>query len=113
MTVPPSERIYVIEIGGVPILAFAATSHREAQSLLREEWLKAEPARRPLRRQTGVGQDHETHRPARGRRRKRNATPQARQPWIRQLSTTLHLVDLISFERRCVSSRKRESAKKT
>jgi hypothetical protein len=42
MTVPPSERVYVIEIGGVPILAFAATSHREAQSLLREEWLKAD-----------------------------------------------------------------------
>ncbi len=42
MTVPPSEKIYVIEAGGVVILAFAATSHREAQSLLREEWLKAD-----------------------------------------------------------------------
>lgn len=40
MTVPPSEKIYVIEAGGAPILAFAAVSHREAQSLLREEWLR-------------------------------------------------------------------------
>jgi len=42
MTMAPSEKVYVIEIGGVPILAFAATSHREAQSLLREEWLKSD-----------------------------------------------------------------------
>ena len=42
MTVPPSEKVYVIESNGVPILAFAATSHREAQSLLREEWLKSD-----------------------------------------------------------------------
>jgi hypothetical protein len=42
MTVPPSEKVYVLEIGGAPILAFAATSHREAQSLLREEWLRAD-----------------------------------------------------------------------
>ena len=42
MTVPPSEKVYVLEIGGAPILAFAATSHREAQSLLREEWLKSD-----------------------------------------------------------------------
>ena len=42
MTVPPSEKVYVIEAGEVVILAFAATSHREAQSLLREEWLKSE-----------------------------------------------------------------------
>ena len=42
MTVPPSEKVYVIESGGVVILAFAATSHREAQSLLREEWLKSD-----------------------------------------------------------------------
>ena len=42
MTMPPAEKVYVIEIGGVPVLAFAATSHREAQSLLREEWLKSD-----------------------------------------------------------------------
>jgi hypothetical protein len=42
MTVPPSEKVYVIEADGVVILAFAATSHREAQSLLREEWLKSD-----------------------------------------------------------------------
>lgn len=42
MTVPPSEKVYVIESGGIVILAFAATSHREAQSLLREEWLKSD-----------------------------------------------------------------------
>ena len=42
MTVPPSEKVYVVESAGVVILAFAATSHREAQSLLREEWLKSD-----------------------------------------------------------------------
>lgn len=42
MTIPQSEKVYVIESGGVVILAFAATSHREAQSLLREEWLKSD-----------------------------------------------------------------------
>ncbi len=42
MAVPLSEKVYVIETGGVAVLAFAATSHREAQSLLREDWLKAD-----------------------------------------------------------------------
>ena len=42
MTIPPSEKVYVLESGGVPVLAFAAASHREAQSLLREEWLKSD-----------------------------------------------------------------------
>ena len=42
MTIPPSEKVYVLEINGAPILAFAAVSHREAQSLLREEWLRAD-----------------------------------------------------------------------
>lgn len=40
--VPPAERVYVIETGGTQVLAFAAISHREAQSLLREEWLRDE-----------------------------------------------------------------------
>ncbi len=42
MTMPVSEKVYVLEGGGVPILAFAAATHREAQSLLREEWLRSD-----------------------------------------------------------------------
>jgi hypothetical protein len=42
LTFPASEKVYVLESGGVPVLAFAAISHREAQSLLREEWLKSD-----------------------------------------------------------------------
>ena len=42
MTIPTAEKVYVLEIGGEPVLAFAASSHREAQSLLREEWLRSD-----------------------------------------------------------------------
>jgi hypothetical protein len=42
MTFPTSEKVYVLEAGGAPVLAFAAATHREAQSLVREEWLRAD-----------------------------------------------------------------------
>jgi hypothetical protein len=34
------ERVYTLEIGGRPVLCFPASNHREAQSLLKEEWLR-------------------------------------------------------------------------
>ena len=34
------DRIYTLESGGTPVLAFPARDNREAQSLLREEWLR-------------------------------------------------------------------------
>ena len=34
------DRIYILETGGRPVLAFPAKDNREAQSLLREEWLR-------------------------------------------------------------------------
>jgi hypothetical protein len=33
------DRIYILEIDGKPVLAFPAHSFREAQSLLKEDWL--------------------------------------------------------------------------
>jgi predicted metal-dependent phosphoesterase TrpH len=33
------DRIYILEIEGKPVLAFPAHSFREAQSLLKEDWL--------------------------------------------------------------------------
>ena len=34
-----ADRVYTLEIGGKPVLAFPARSFREAQSLLKEDWL--------------------------------------------------------------------------
>jgi len=34
-------RIYTLVIGGRPMLCFPASNHQEAQSLLKEEWLRA------------------------------------------------------------------------
>ena len=36
------DRIYALQSGGRAILAFPAKDNREAQSLLREEWLRAD-----------------------------------------------------------------------
>lgn len=36
------ERLYVLEIGERAILCFAAAGFKEAQSLLKEEWLRAD-----------------------------------------------------------------------
>ena len=36
------DRIYTLEIGGRAILCFPAARFQEAQSLLKEEWLRAE-----------------------------------------------------------------------
>jgi len=36
------DRVYTLEIAGKPVLAFPARSFREAQSLLKEEWLKTD-----------------------------------------------------------------------
>jgi hypothetical protein len=33
------DRVYTLEIGGKPVLTFPARSFREAQSLLKEDWL--------------------------------------------------------------------------
>jgi hypothetical protein len=33
------ERVYTLEVDGRPVLAFPARSFREAQSLLKEDWL--------------------------------------------------------------------------
>jgi hypothetical protein len=33
------DRVYILEIDGRPVLAFPAHSFREAQSLLKEDWL--------------------------------------------------------------------------
>ena len=33
------DSIYTLEIGGRPVLCFPAAGHREARSLLKEEWL--------------------------------------------------------------------------
>jgi hypothetical protein len=38
----PEERVYTLEIGGIPVLTFRARNHREAQSILKEEWLLAD-----------------------------------------------------------------------
>jgi hypothetical protein len=35
------ENVYALDVGGVPVLTFAATTFREAQSLCREQWLRA------------------------------------------------------------------------
>lgn len=37
-----AERIYTLEVGGRPVLCFPAENYREAQSLLREDWLRAD-----------------------------------------------------------------------
>jgi len=42
MTGPAAERVYALQVGETAILTFAATSHREAQSLTREGWLRAD-----------------------------------------------------------------------
>ena len=42
MTGPVAERVYALQVGETAVLTFAATSNREAQSLTREEWLRAE-----------------------------------------------------------------------
>ena len=34
-----SDRVYTLEIDGKPVLTFPASSFREAQSILKEEWL--------------------------------------------------------------------------
>ena len=36
----PNDRVFVLEIGGKPILAFVATTLREAMELSRESWLR-------------------------------------------------------------------------
>lgn len=36
------ERLYTVEVGGRAVLCFPATNHRDAQSLLREDWLRAD-----------------------------------------------------------------------
>ena len=36
----PTESVFALEIGGVPVLMFQAVTHREAASLLKEQWLR-------------------------------------------------------------------------
>ena len=36
------ENVYALDVGDVPTLTFAATTFREAQSLRREQWLRAD-----------------------------------------------------------------------
>jgi hypothetical protein len=36
------DRVYLLEIGGRPTLCFPAVSQQEAQTLLKEEWLRAD-----------------------------------------------------------------------
>jgi hypothetical protein len=36
------DRIYTLEVGGRPVLAFPASNYREAQSIMKEEWLRAD-----------------------------------------------------------------------
>jgi hypothetical protein len=40
MTSSPAESVFALEIGGVPVLTFQAVTHREAASLLQEQWLR-------------------------------------------------------------------------
>jgi hypothetical protein len=36
------ENVYALDVGDVPVLTFAATTFREAQSLCREQWLRTD-----------------------------------------------------------------------
>ena len=40
MTSSRAESVFVLEIDGAPVLAFQAVTHREAASLLQEQWLR-------------------------------------------------------------------------